>query len=76
MNKILATVGIVLMVFGIVGLIHPAIPVSTQQDQVRVGPFHTTVETKKSYVVPPILSGLVLACGVAFLLTGWKKKPS
>ena len=72
--KVMIILGIVLIVLSILALVYQGIPGLTQRDTVNIGPIQTTVETKKTYVVPPIVSGLALAGGVILVVVGLKKK--
>ena len=72
--KAVSLVGVILIVLGILALIYQRIPYGSQQDVVRVGPIQTTVETRKSVEVPPIVGGLMLAGGVALVIIALKKK--
>lgn len=72
--KALIVIGTVLIVLGVLALISPNIPYTSQRDVIRVGPMQTTVETRRSIAVPPIVGGLVLAGGTALVALGLKKK--
>lgn len=72
--KAMLIVGIALIVLGVIALVHPGIPYSTERDVIRVGPMQSTIETQHAVVVPTWLSVLVIVGGVALLVVGLKKK--
>ncbi len=72
--KTMILIGIVLIVLGILALIYQGIPYTSERDNVRLGPIQTTVETRKSLPVPPIVGALVLGGGVALVIFGLRKK--
>ncbi len=72
--KAITLVGIVLIVLGILALVYQGIPTKSERDVIRVGPVQTSIETKRTIVLPPIVGGLVLAAGVVLVVMGFKKK--
>ncbi len=66
--------GAVLIVLGLVALIHPNFSKSTRQDFVQVGPMHATVETRRVFAIPPLLSGLVMVTGAWLIFVGSRKR--
>lgn len=66
MNK---TIGIVLCIIGVIGLIWGGVTYTTQQKVVDLGPIHATREKTHDIPVPPIAGGVLLLAGVALLVT-------
>ncbi len=66
--------GIVLIVLGILAMIYQGIPYSSQRDTIRLGPVQTSVETRKVIAMPRAVGGLIVAGGVALVVTALKKK--
>ena len=66
--------GVLLIVLGLVALIHPNFSQSTRQDVVQVGPMQATVETRRVFTIPPLLSGLVMVTGAWLIFAGSKKR--
>ena len=66
--------GVLLIVLGIAALIHPSFSRSTKQDVVQVGPLQATVETRRVFTIPPLVSGLVMVAGAWLIFVGSKKR--
>jgi hypothetical protein len=69
MNK---TLGIVLVVLGLVGLAWGGFTYTTRESVVDIGPIHATREKTHTVPLPPILGAVALIGGVALLMTGKK----
>jgi len=69
----LRTVGIVLIILGVVALIFQGITYTTHKDVINVGPIHATAEQKKTIPLPPVLGGIALVGGIVLLVAGSKK---
>ncbi len=65
---------LLLIVLGIVALVHPNFSHSTRQDLVQVGPMQATVETRRVFAIPPLLSGLVMVTGAWLVFAGSRKR--
>ena len=74
MKKPLVIVGVVLLVLGVMGLVHPVIPYSRRQEVLKVGPLETTVEKQESVEVPRLVSGLVALAGLGIFVLGLQSK--
>ena len=66
-------VGVVLILVGAVALYLREISYTTEENVVNMGPMKATMETKKVIPSHPVLSGLVIAGGIALLVMGGKK---
>lgn len=71
--KPVVIVGVLLIVFGLAGLIAGAVPYKTEQDSVDLGPIEATRTEQKKIVIPPVVSGLAIAAGVVLVFSGAKK---
>jgi uncharacterized membrane protein len=67
-------VGILMVVLGTLALAYQGISYTRQEKVLDIGPIHATTETHERIPLPPILGGLVLVGGVAFLITGARQK--
>ncbi len=72
--KLMVVIGVILVVLGIVALIYQGIPYTSERDTVHLGPIQTSVETKKTFAIPPLVGGLMLAGGIVSIILGLKKK--
>lgn len=70
MNK---TLGIVLIVIGLVGLAWGGFTYTTSKKVVDVGPIHATRDQTHHVPLPPIAGAVVLIGGVALLVAGKKE---
>lgn len=60
--------GLLLVLLGALGLYFRAIPYTSREKVVDVGPFKATADVKREVEVPPLVAGGVLAVGVLLLL--------
>ena len=72
-NSILALTGIVLIVGGAAALFYRDIPYTSRDVVIDVGPLKATAETTKAWPVPPVLGGLVIACGIGMIFAGARR---
>jgi len=70
---VLKTVGIVLIVLGIVALIFGGISYTKKENVIDVGPIHATAEHKKTIPLSPLLGAVSLIGGVILLVAGGKR---
>lgn len=69
MNK---TVGVILIVLGLVGLAWGGFTYTTREKVVDIGPIHATREKTHNVPLPPIAGAVVLIGGIALLVVGRK----
>ena len=67
MNK---TVGIILIVIGLIGLAWGGFNYTSREKVLDVGPIHATREETHHVPLPPVLGALALVGGVVLLMTG------
>jgi len=68
MKRLPLFLGIVLVVLGVVGLVHPSFNYHQQEEVAKVGPFKATVDQQKTTQVPPAVSIVVLAVGIVLVV--------
>lgn len=66
------TIGIVLIIVGLIGLVWGGITYTTHEKVVDLGPIEATREKKKTIPLPPVAGGLALVAGIALVATGKK----
>lgn len=66
MNK---TIGIVLIVLGLLGVAYGGLTYTTKETVVDLGPIEATRDKKHTLPVPPVVGGLALLGGVVLLVT-------
>jgi len=67
------TLGIILIVLGLFGLVWGGFTNTTTEKVVDIGPIHATREKEHNIPLPPIAGALALIGGVALLVAGGKK---
>jgi hypothetical protein len=68
--KQLIPLGAILAVIGLILLAYPFFTTQQTKEVAHVGPLHVDENEQQTHVVPPILSGGVLAVGVVLLAGG------
>ena len=69
MNK---TLGVILVVVGLIGLAWGGFTYTTRETVVDIGPIHATREKTHTLPLPPIVGAVALIGGIALLVTGKK----
>ena len=72
-HKTLVFVGVILIAAGAMGVFYRAIPYTSRDVVIDVGPLKATAETSKTWPVPPILGGLAIAGGILMIIAGARK---
>jgi uncharacterized membrane protein len=72
--KPITLIGIILVVLGALALAYQGINYTRTEKILDVGPIHATAETHERLPIPPILGGIALIGGVAFLFAGARQK--
>ena len=67
MNK---TMGVVLIVLGLIGLIWGGFSYTTRKTVVDIGPVHAARDQKHNVPLPPIIGALAFVGGVVLLVGG------
>lgn len=72
-NRTLILAGAALIVVGCVSFAYQGISYSKQEEVVKFGDLKITAETKETIPLPPVLGGIALIAGLAFIYLGTKK---
>ena len=70
MKRFVMVLGILLLVGGVVGLVHPVFTYHKQEEVAKVGPFKATVDEEKTVQIPASLSIVLLVSGIVMVLLG------
>ena len=70
MNK---TLGIILVVLGLLGLAWGGLTYTTRETVVDIGPIHATRDKEHTIPLPPIAGAAALVGGIVLLVAGSKK---
>lgn len=68
MKGLLALIGLLLVVAGIVALIHPRVMMPARETEVEVVGQKLIVKTQRIVTIPPVVSGLVIVAGAGLIL--------
>jgi uncharacterized membrane protein HdeD (DUF308 family) len=74
MKRFVIVLGIVLLVLGVIGLVHPNFSYHQQEEVAKIGPIKATVDEEKTTQVPPAVSITLLVAGIALVLLGPRMK--
>jgi hypothetical protein len=74
MKRFILVLGILLMVAGAVGLIHPRFTYNKTEEVAKIGPVQANVTQEKTVEIPIPLSILVLVTGIGLTVFGTKSK--
>lgn len=70
MKRFLIILGMLLLIAGVVGLVHPVFTYHRQEEVAKVGPFKATVEEEKTAQIPAALSIVLLLSGIGLVWLG------
>jgi hypothetical protein len=70
MRRLVIILGILLLVGGVVGLVHPNFSYHKQEEVAKVGPFKATMDEEKIVQIPAALSIALLISGIGLVLIG------
>ena len=70
MKRFVIILGVILLVCGVVGLVHPNFSYHKQEEVAKLGPYKATLEEEKTLQVPAALSVVLLASGIGMVLLG------
>jgi hypothetical protein len=70
MKRSVIVLGIILLVLGVVGLVHPIFTYHQQEEVAKIGPIKATVNEEKTVQVPAAVSIVLLAAGIGLVLLG------
>jgi len=68
-----STVGIVLVVIGIIALGYQGFTYTTREKAIDLGPIQVTTERTHTFPLPPIVGGVALIGGILLLMMAGKK---
>jgi uncharacterized membrane protein HdeD (DUF308 family) len=73
-TKMIALVGIVLIVLGLGALAYQGITYRSRETVMDIGPIHATAERERTVPLPPVLGIVAVAGGVVLLVAGLRKR--
>ncbi len=70
MKRFVIIFGVILLVLGVVGLVHPSFSYHKQEEVAKIGSFKATVDEEKTAQVPAAVSIVLLVSGIGLVLLG------
>ena len=70
MKRLLMVLGVILLVLGVIGLVHPSFNYHQQEEVAKFGPVRATVDEQKTAQIPPAISIVLLVAGIGLVLLG------
>jgi hypothetical protein len=74
MKRLPLLLGIILLVLGVIGLVHPTFTYHQQEEVAKLGPIKATVDEQKTAQVPPAVSIILLTVGIVLVVLGSRTK--
>ncbi len=74
MKRFFIVLGVVLLVLGVVGLVHPNFNYHQQEEVAKLGPIKATVDEEKTAQIPAAISITLLVGGLGLILLGPRLK--
>jgi hypothetical protein len=72
--RILLVLGVVLIVLGMASLV---VPIPSKESQgIKIGGANIAIETSHKERVPPLISAVLIAGGIALAIAGTRSRPS
>jgi hypothetical protein len=74
MKRLPLILGVILVILGVIGLVHPSFNYHQRDEVAKVGPFKATVDEEKTAQVPPAVSIVVLTVGIVLVVISSRTK--
>ena len=74
MKRFLIVFGVILLVFGVVGLAHPIFKYHQQEEVAKLGPIKATFDEEKTAQIPAAVSITLLVAGIGLVVLGPRMK--
>jgi len=70
MKRFVIILGVILLVLGVMGLVHPIFTYHQREEVAKIGPIQATVNEEKTVEIPAAVSIVLLAAGIGLVLLG------
>ncbi len=74
MKRFMIVLGVILLVLGVIGLVHPSFNYHQQEEVSKLGPIKVTVDDVKTAQIPAAVSITLLVAGIALVVLGPRMK--
>ena len=70
MKRFVIILGVILLIAGVVGLVHPNFSYHKQEEVAKLGPYKATLDEEKVLQIPSAVSIVFLVTGIGMVLLG------
>ena len=74
MKRFVIILGVILLILGVIGLVHPAFTYHQQEEVAKVGPIKATMDEEKTAQIPAAVSITLLIAGIGLVVLGPRMK--
>lgn len=74
MKRFVILLAVILLVFGVIGLVHPNFSYHKQEEVAKIGPIKATVDEEKTVQIPSAVSITLLISGILLVVFGPRLK--
>ena len=74
MKRLPMVLGVILLVLGVIGLVHPSFNYNQQEEVAKIGPIKATVDEQKTAQIPLAISITLLTVGIVLVVIGSRTK--
>ena len=74
MKSFVIVLGVILLVLGVIGLVHPNFNYHQQEEVAKLGPIKATVDEEKTAQIPAAVSITLLVAGIGLVVLGPRMK--
>ncbi len=74
MKRLVIILGVILLVLGVIGLVHPSFNYHQQEEVAKIGPIKATVDEEKTAQIPAAVSIVLLIAGIGLVVLGPRMK--
>jgi uncharacterized membrane protein HdeD (DUF308 family) len=73
-KRLVIILGVILLVLGVIGLVHPSFNYHQQEEVAKIGPIKATVDEEKTAQIPAAVSIVLLIAGIGLVVLGPRMK--
>jgi uncharacterized membrane protein HdeD (DUF308 family) len=74
MKLFVIILGVVLLILGVIGLVHPIFTYHQQEEVAKIGPVKATMDEEKTLQIPAAVSIPMLVAGIGLVVFGPRMK--
>jgi uncharacterized membrane protein HdeD (DUF308 family) len=74
MKRFVIVLGVILLILGVIGLVHPTFKYHQQEEVAKLGPIKATVDEEKTVEIPAAVSITLLLAGLGLVVFGPRMK--